>query len=129
VIARVLLVDDDELIRRAISLSLRRAGFDVVTVDDGVPAIGLGKTTAFDLVVVDLHMKKSTGIDVVRYFKGRFGCQIYCAVLTGDDDEATRAACAAAGADDVIAKPTSAAELRTRLTAAARALRGDAAAS
>ena len=38
-IARVLLADDDDMIRRALSASLSRAGFEVFTVDDGGPAI------------------------------------------------------------------------------------------
>ncbi len=125
-IARVLVVDDDEGIRRALSSSLARAGFEVTTADDGAPAIGLSDTSSFDLVIVDYHMKTLTGVDVVRHFKGRYGHQIYCAVLSGEDDDQTRTACLDAGADDVFLKPASPSELRRRLTAAARSLRGSA---
>lgn len=121
---RVLLVDDDELIRRALSTSLKRAGFQVVTADDGIPAMRMAQSMLFDCVVVDYHMKTSTGAEVVRYYKELYGANVYCAVLSGEDTDETRAACHEAGADDVFVKPTSAFELRTRLMAAATLLRG-----
>ncbi|HEU0032688.1 MAG TPA: response regulator [Kofleriaceae bacterium] len=120
-IARVLVVDDDDHIRRALSTALTRAGFDVTTADDGRPAIELGGP--FELVVVDYNMKTVTGAEVVRYYKQRFGKLVYCAVLSGDDDDATRAACLEAGADDVFSKPASPIALRQRLIEAAAQLR------
>ncbi|MBA3819278.1 MAG: response regulator transcription factor [Deltaproteobacteria bacterium] len=122
-IARVLIVDDEEQVRRALATSLTRAGFDVVTVDDGPPAMLLTET--FELVLVDFNLKAGvTGVDVVRHFKSRFGAGVYCAVLSGEDDRETRAACLDAGADDVFVKPASPVELKRRLVAAAEALRG-----
>jgi DNA-binding response OmpR family regulator len=120
VIARILIVDDDEHIREATARSLQRAGFDVTTADDGIPAMQLDAT--FELVLADYNMKSANGADVVRHFKQRFGPQIYCAVLSGEDDDDTRAACLAAGADAVILKPASPLELRRRLTEAAASL-------
>jgi DNA-binding response OmpR family regulator len=48
---------------------------------------------------------------------------VYCAVLSGEDDDAIRGACFEAGADEVFVKPIPAVELRRRLTEAALALR------
>ncbi|MDQ3368291.1 MAG: response regulator [Myxococcota bacterium] len=122
-IARVLVVDDDEQLRRAMATSLTRAGFEVFTADDGPPAMLL--TATFDLVVVDFNLKAgATGDEVVRHFKARFGARVYCAVLSGEDDHHVRSICLDAGADDVFVKPASPVELKRRLVAAAEALRG-----
>jgi CheY-like chemotaxis protein len=122
VLARVLVADDDPAVLRAMAASLVRGGFEVTTADDGAPAIALAETAVFDLVLVDLHMR-TAGLAVVRHYKQRLGTGVYCAVLSGDDDEATRASCLAAGADEVFVKPVPASLLRRRLAAAALALR------
>ena len=130
-IARILVADDDQGIQRSLAVSLTRAGFEVTTVDDGAPAIALAdgaKAAEFDIVMVDLHMKTS-GLAVVRHYKRCYGARVYCAVLSGEDDEATRSACLEAGADDVFVKPIPATVLRRRLTDAATALRGSVARS
>jgi two-component system, cell cycle response regulator CpdR len=121
VIARVLLVDDDEHLRTSTARALARAGFDVTIAEEAAPAMGLART--FDVVIADFCMKTATGADVVRHFKRRFGARVYCAILSGNDDDDTRAVCLDAGADAVIVKPASPIELRRRLTEAAAALR------
>ena len=110
---KILVVDDDEHILRAMATSLRRAGFEVFTADDGEPALAIMEP--FDIVVVDYNMKSEiNGADVVRHFKAhRPG--ITCFVLSGDDDPDTHDACMAAGAADVLLKPVSPVELRRRL--------------
>ena len=125
VLGRVLIADDDAGVRRAMAAALSRAGFDVTAVDDGAPAIALADRSRFDLVVVDLHMK-TNGIAVIRHYKQRYAAGVYCAVLSGEDDDATRAICMAAGADDVFGKPVPASTLRRRLTEVALALRAGA---
>ena len=117
--ARVLVVDDDAQILRAMATSLKRAGFDVTTADDSLPAIALSSdaTAQFDIVVADFNMKsEQTGADVVRSFKQHRGTSVVCFVLSGEDDPATRDECIAAGAADMLVKPISATELRRRLT-------------
>ena len=121
-LARVLVADDDAGVRRAMATSLTRAGFEVTAVDDGAPAIALADTAPFAIVLVDLHMKTG-GLVVIRHYKQRFGAGVYCAVLSGEDDEDTRAACMEAGADEVFCKPLPASVLRHRLTEVALALR------
>jgi DNA-binding response OmpR family regulator len=121
-LARVLVADDDAGVRRAMATSLTRAGFEVTAVDDGAPAIALAEASPFAIVLVDLNMKTG-GLVVIRHYKARFGAGVYCAVLSGADDDDTRAACAEAGADDVFCKPVPASVLRHRLTEVALALR------
>lgn len=121
-LARVLIADDDAGVRRAMVTSLTRAGFEVNAVDDGAPAIALADAASYAIVLVDLHMRTG-GLVVIRHYKQRFGAGVYCAVLSGEDDEDTRAACAEAGADEVFCKPVPASVLRHRLTEVALALR------
>lgn len=121
-LGRVLVADDDAGVLRSMTASLARAGFEVTAVDDGEPAIALAETTTFEAVVVDLHMRTG-GLAVIGHYKQRYGAGVYCAVLSGEDDEATREACLAAGADEVFCKPVPASALRRRLTEVVLALR------
>lgn len=122
VLARVLVADDDPGVLRAMAASLARGGFEVTTADDGAPAIALSETATFELILVDLHMRTG-GIAVVRHYKQRYGAGVYCAVLSGEDSDAIRAECFAAGADEVFVKPVPASVLRRRLAEVALALR------
>jgi DNA-binding response OmpR family regulator len=122
-LTRVLVVDDDVRILRALALALTRAGFDVTTAEDAAPAIAMSESTVFDIVLADYHMRASCGIDVVRHYKRRLGDQVFCAILSGEDSADTTAQCAAAGADMVMCKPVSPTDLREQLLAAARSLR------
>lgn len=118
---KVLIADDEPGILRSLSVALSRAGFDVTCADDGAPAIALADSATFELVIVDLNMRTS-GLAVVRDYKRRYGAGVYCAVLSGEDDDGTRAACFEAGADEVFVKPIPAATLRRRLAEAAAGL-------
>ena len=119
---RVLIVDDDPSIRRAISTVLARDGFDVSTAADAIPALDQAALTRPDIVVVDFNMP-TCGLEVVRQLKARCGDTVFVAVLTGEDDDQMRADSLAAGADAVLIKPIAPQELRRRLTAAAVALK------
>ena len=116
---RVLVVDDDARIRRAIATALSKIGFHVITADDGGPALALAEATPPDLALVDLNMP-TYGLEVVKRLKERYGASLWVAVLSGHDDEETRQACFEAGADDVLVKPAATIELRRRMVAAAR---------
>lgn len=119
---RVLVVDDDPMVVRAISKVLAREGFDVATASDAVPALDAAAERQPDIVVVDFNMP-TCGLEVVEKLKESLGDQIFVAVLTGEDSEQMRALCLAAGADAVLIKPIAPTELRRRLTAAALALK------
>jgi DNA-binding response OmpR family regulator len=103
---RVLLVDDDPSVRRSLSTVLQRAGFEVTTAEDALPA---------------MELNSATGDQVVRHFKSRG--RVWCAVLTGQDDELTAARCREAGADAVMQKPATPSVLRRCLADGLSALR------
>jgi DNA-binding response OmpR family regulator len=120
---KILIVDDDEHILRAMATSLTRAGFDVVTANDGEPAMAMRES--FAVVVADFNMRgEATGADVVRHFK-KTDPSVTCFVLSGEDDPDLRETCIAAGAADMLVKPVAPVELRRRL---AEAMKGSVAA-
>lgn len=114
---RVLLVDDDESVRRSLGRALTRAGF---TVTVGGDASVMSLSGQFDIVVADYNIPTTSGPEVVRHFKARHGADVFCVVLSGDDDDAMRAACETAGVDAMVSKPVPIAELRRLLTGAVR---------
>ena len=121
-IARVLVIDDDAAVRRALASALARGGFDVSTAGDGAPALRLVQIATPELVLVDYNMP-TDGLAVVQELRSRYGAAIYVAVLTGEENEKLRRRCLDAGADDVLIKPILPVELRRLLTAAALALK------
>jgi signal transduction histidine kinase len=116
---RILVVDDDPRVRRIVSTAMSRIGFHVFTAEDGAPALVIAEQTPPDLAIVDFSMP-TPGLEVVRKLKDLHGAAIWVAVLSGLDDEDTRSASFAAGADDVLTKPVMIAELKRRMIAAAR---------
>jgi len=116
---RILIVDDDDRVRRIVATALGRVGFHVFTADDGAPALTIAEQTPPDLAIVDFSMP-TPGLEVVRKLKALHGAAIWIAVLSGLDDEDTRSASFAAGADDVLVKPVMIADLKRRMIAAAR---------
>jgi two-component system, sensor histidine kinase and response regulator len=116
---RILIVDDDARVRRIVATAMTRIGFHVFTADDGAPALTIAEQTPPDLAIVDFSMP-TPGLEVVRKLKALHGAAIWVAVLSGLDDEDTRSASFAAGADDVLIKPVMIADLKRRMIAAAR---------
>jgi CheY-like chemotaxis protein len=71
--ARILLVDDCDIVRRALEVTLRRMGHDVVSADAPLVALDLATFTAPDLALLDFHMPNMTGIDLLRTMRDRLG--------------------------------------------------------
>lgn len=116
---RLLVVDDDPRVRRSIANAMARVGFHVFAAEDGGPALALAERTPPDVALIDFNMP-TPGLTVVKRLKEVHGAAIHISVLSGQDDDETRAACFDAGADDVMSKPANMAELRRRMVAAAR---------
>ena len=67
---RILLAEDDRLLRKAAEATLKRKGFTVITAEDGEEAFRVAKAELPDLVLLDLIMPKRQGFDVLRDLKG-----------------------------------------------------------
>lgn len=112
--SKILVVDDDQAVCRAMARTLTRSGCEVRTANDAGPALAMTADWKPDAVLVDLNMPTS-GLTLVAELRARFGRDLFVAMLTGDDHEAIAQECRTGGADDVLVKPILPNELRRRL--------------
>ena len=117
---RLLVVDDDVAICRQVAAGLAQAGFQVVTANDAESAIAQIGETPPDIAIVDLGMPTTGGTEVIRHIKQQLGTTVHVIVLTGHDDERSRAEAFDAGTDDYVVKPIGLSELKRRISAALR---------
>ena len=115
---RVLVVDDEIEIRRALSRALSARGYVVETAADGLEAIKQAEAFHPDLVVLDLNLPKLDGLDVARSIRARSPVPIL--VLSVREDESDKVAALDLGADDYLTKPFGIDELLARVRALLR---------
>ncbi|WP_136604085.1 response regulator transcription factor [Paenibacillus dokdonensis] len=117
---RVLVVDDEESIRSAITYALKREGFEVSTAADGEEA--LQKVASFrpDMLVLDVMMPKLNGYDVCRRLENVKGIGIL--LLTVKNDIVDKVLGLELGADDFMSKPFDIRELVARVKSIVRRL-------
>ena len=115
---RVLVVDDEPQILRALRTSLRGAGYEVETAETAEQALALLAANPPDAVVLDLVLPDGKGIDVCRELRTWSAAPVIVLSVVGD--EAEKVAALDAGADDYVTKPFGIEELLARLRAALR---------
>ena len=115
---RVLVVDDEAPIRRALEANLRARGYDVDLASTGEQALDLAAKRHPDAVILDLGLPGMDGIDVVRGLRGWSAVPIL--ILSARGAEPDKVAALDEGADDYVAKPFGMDELLARLRAALR---------
>jgi len=121
---RVLVVDDEPQIVRALKVVLREAGFEAVPAETGSEALDLAAVRPPDAAIVDLVLPDLDGIAVTRTLREWSEMPILVLSAVGEEEQKVRAL--EAGADDYITKPFGARELVARLNAALRrAVRGE----
>jgi DNA-binding response OmpR family regulator len=116
---RVLLVEDDPSVRRAVARALRTSGFDVTAVADGEQVLSVLTAVRPDVLVTDVSMPGMDGLEVVRTLRVR-GVQVPALVVSARDEVTDRAAAFDAGADAFLAKPFGLPALLSRVTELAR---------
>jgi two-component system, OmpR family, KDP operon response regulator KdpE len=116
--SRVLVVDDEPQIRRALGINLRARGYEVDLAPDGERALDVAARKHPDVVVLDLGLPGIDGVDVIRGLRG--WTQVPIVVLSVRDAEDDKVAALDAGADDYVTKPFGMDELLARLRAALR---------
>jgi two-component system KDP operon response regulator KdpE len=115
---RVLVVDDEPQIVRALRINLRARQYDVDTAPDGAAALRAASHHHPDLVVLDLGLPDMEGADVIRGLRGWTSIPII--VLSGRADSRDKVDALDAGADDYITKPFGIDELLARIRAVTR---------
>jgi two-component system KDP operon response regulator KdpE len=116
--SRVLVVDDEPQILRALQTSLRGAGYDVETAGTGEQALTMAAVRPPDAVILDLVLPDMRGTEVCREL--RAWTTVPIVVLSAVGDESEKVAALDAGADDYVTKPFGVDELLARLRAALR---------
>ena len=120
---RLLLVEDDPLLRRQLRGGLQDAGYAVDEADNGRDAQHLGETEPFDAVVLDLGLPQVDGLTVLRRWR-EAGRAMPVLILTARDSWHDKVTGIDAGADDYLAKPFHLEELLARLRALIRRAQG-----
>lgn len=119
--SRILIADDDPLVRSVLTAILANDGYHIVEATDGEHALNTCLKDRPDIVILDWEMPNLSGIQVLKALRrSRLSSLYYVIVLTAHSEESNLVAAFAAGADDFIAKPVSPAELSARVAAASR---------
>jgi two-component system KDP operon response regulator KdpE len=115
---RVLVVDDEPQIRRALGVNLRARGYDIDLAATGEEGLALAASRHPDVVLLDLGLPGIDGLDVIRGLRGWTSVPII--VLTVRESERDKVTALDIGADDYVTKPFGMDELLARLRAAVR---------
>ena len=110
---RILIVDDEPQILRALRINLQARGYDIQTAADGAAALQVTAAEHPDLVVLDLGLPDIDGVDVIRRL--RVWTPIPIVVLSGRTNSHDKVEALDAGADDYVTKPFSIEELFARI--------------
>lgn len=115
---RVLIVEDEPQLRRALGINLRARRYDVETVADGAGALRAAAASPPDLVILDLGLPDMDGEEVVRGLRG--WTRVPIIILSARDTQHDKVNALDAGADDYLTKPFGMDELLARMRAALR---------
>jgi two-component system KDP operon response regulator KdpE len=122
---RILIVDDESAIRRALRPPLLELGFQVMEASRGEEALQTLRGSVFDVVLLDVNMPGIGGIETLRRIRA-FAPRLPVLVLTVRDQEEDKVEALELGADDYVTKPFSTRELIARIRSAVRRVRAPA---
>jgi DNA-binding response OmpR family regulator len=123
---RVLVVDDDPLVRSRLALFLRAAGYEVELAATGEEALRIMDAAHFHIILTDWHMPDMDGLALCRYVRLRMQENyVYVMMLSIRDTENDALTGLAAGADDFVVKGTAIEEILARLEIGRRNSRGE----
>ena len=115
---KILVVDDEEDILNLLSYNLKKAGFQVVTAEDGPEALEIAKRESPELILLDIMLPNMEGTEVLKKLKADAATEeIPVIMLTAKGEEVDRIVGFELGADDYITKPFSPRELILRVKA------------
>ena len=117
----ILLVDDEDAVRKVLAFPLEKDGYTVVQAADGEEALRRFADTPIDLVVLDIMLPRLDGLEVCKRLRSTSTVPII--MLTARDDELDKVIGLELGADDYITKPFSIREFRSRVRALLRRAR------
>jgi two-component system, OmpR family, KDP operon response regulator KdpE len=115
---RVLVIDDEPQIVRALRINLKARGYDVAVAGGGRDALAVAARTHPDLVILDLGLPDMEGVEVLAGLRGWTDVPVI--VLSGRTDSLDKVEALDAGADDYVTKPFGMDELLARMRAVSR---------
>jgi two-component system KDP operon response regulator KdpE len=121
-VTRVLLVDDDSRLLRALRINLTARGYHVLTATDGRSALGAAAAEQPDVIVLDLGLPDLDGVEVLTALRAFSSVPVI--VLSARIDSTDKVRALDRGADDYVTKPFGVDELTARLRAAVRRATG-----
>jgi two-component system KDP operon response regulator KdpE len=116
--ARILVVDDEPALRRALRANLEARGYEVTAVETGEEALTVAATSQPDLVILDLMLPGLSGLEVCEALRVQSAVPIL--VLSAHGEEQTKVSALDLGADDYLTKPFGMDELVARVRALLR---------
>lgn len=119
---RVLVIDDDQALLKALRLGLKAGGHHVVTAGTGDQGLLQTAASKPDVVILDLGLPDIDGVEVVK--RMREWTEVPIVVLSAADAEGRKVAALDSGADDYVTKPFGMAELEARIRASLRRRNG-----
>ena len=124
-VSRILVIDDEPQILRALRINLRVRDYEVITAATGAEALQQASQHPPDLVILDLGLPDLDGVEVIHGLRGWTSAPII--VLSGRADSTDKVEALDAGADDYVTKPFGMEELIARIRAVTRRAGGEAA--
>jgi two-component system KDP operon response regulator KdpE len=121
--AKILVVDDDPSLLRALRLGLHSSGHEVTTAASGEQGVSQAALSAPDIVILDLGLPDIDGTEVCRRI--RQWSDVPIVVLSATETEGRKVAALDSGADDYVTKPFGMAELEARIRVALRRRKSD----
>lgn len=118
---KILIVEDEPALQDTLSYTLKRHGYRVHTVGDGVAALVEARQFQPDLIIMDIMLPGMDGLEITRLLRQEMATPVL--MLTARDDEVDRVVGLEVGADDYMTKPFSMRELLARIKAMFRRVR------
>ena len=116
--AKLLVIEDEKVLRETLAYNLSAQGFQVETAEDGIKAMEVFSSSEFDLLILDIMLPGIDGFEICRRVRQKSNVPIL--MLTARDEEIDRVVGLEVGADDYMGKPFSMRELIARVRAMLR---------
>jgi two-component system alkaline phosphatase synthesis response regulator PhoP len=122
--AKVLLVEDEELVGTMVRMNLESAGYEVVWQRSGSQAVERASQDAFDVILLDISLPERDGLTILEELRQN-NINTPIMMLTARDDTTTKVQALEIGADDYLPKPFDVAEMIARVNALVRRSQSD----
>lgn len=112
---KILIAEDDPFMATLIERVLTNKNFEVITATNGSEALKIATLENPDLIITDISMPITSGLELIKFVNSEFGKKIPIIVLSGMDEEATVLEAFELGAEDFLTKPFNPRELLIRV--------------